>query len=353
MRSNSICAVLSTWCLIAWCVLLCGCEDTLVRVRPLPAPAIEQPPANLPAELRQRNWTKRVLNPATGKYEEQGSCVYASFDQPPAMAPSMGHRRTLAKQVRWRRIRFATAIQPGRRRHRLRLHTPRRSAIPRLGITHQARRDPLVETVPLLHLHGLGHGYQWAPIRDHPRQQLPRTIRIPRARTILSPVGWIRWIRVGLHRRPNQFDPVEKLRKDQVTQRAGKPMNALEQSIRLRISGGLLFAAALIACLHAATMATMFDAAARRSALTAPSLAELPPLLNPQPASIVTAPAPMPSAPVNIAAQQEIKQQCLNCPDIPDNAHHRQATPPANRHLPLRCRRENTTPTHPKNSTNC
>lgn len=56
-----------------------GCETPSIRVRPLPAPALEQPPANLPAELRQRNWTKRVLNEATGRYEEQGSCVYASL----------------------------------------------------------------------------------------------------------------------------------------------------------------------------------------------------------------------------------------------------------------------------------
>lgn len=93
-------------------------------------------------------------------------------------------------------------------------------------------------------------------------------------------------------------------------------MNAMEQSVRIRISGGLLFAAALIACLHAATMATMFDKMSRQVDYHAPSLAELPPLLTNGPNSIVTAP-PIVTPPVNISAQQEIKQQCLNCPPLP------------------------------------
>lgn len=39
-------------------------------VRPLPAPTVEQPPANLPAALHQRNWTGP---------KNQGSCVHASI----------------------------------------------------------------------------------------------------------------------------------------------------------------------------------------------------------------------------------------------------------------------------------
>src|SRR5690554_128008 len=46
-----------------------GCELAPVQVRALPAPAAEQPPANLPASLHQRNWTGPL---------RQGSCVHAS-----------------------------------------------------------------------------------------------------------------------------------------------------------------------------------------------------------------------------------------------------------------------------------
>lgn len=56
---------------ISVCFLVAGCDQMQpVRVRPLPAPAIEQPPANLPASLHQRNWTGRL---------NQGSCVHASL----------------------------------------------------------------------------------------------------------------------------------------------------------------------------------------------------------------------------------------------------------------------------------
>lgn len=51
-------------------LLFVGCDLAPVRVRALPPPAIEQPPANLPAELHQRNWTGPL---------RQGSCVHASL----------------------------------------------------------------------------------------------------------------------------------------------------------------------------------------------------------------------------------------------------------------------------------
>lgn len=50
-------------------VLASGCTERL-DVRALPAPAVEQPPANLPAQLHQRNWTGPL---------GQGSCVHASL----------------------------------------------------------------------------------------------------------------------------------------------------------------------------------------------------------------------------------------------------------------------------------
>ena len=56
-----------------WLLLLtltvAGC-DVPVRVQALPMPRPEQPPANLPAELHQRNWTGPL---------GQGSCVHASL----------------------------------------------------------------------------------------------------------------------------------------------------------------------------------------------------------------------------------------------------------------------------------
>ncbi len=35
-----------------------GCEEAPIRVQPLPAPAAETPPANLPVQMRQHNWTQ-------------------------------------------------------------------------------------------------------------------------------------------------------------------------------------------------------------------------------------------------------------------------------------------------------
>ncbi len=51
---------------------LAGCDGTLPAptVRPLPAPPLESPACNFPAELRQRNWVA-----ANG----EGSCVFASL----------------------------------------------------------------------------------------------------------------------------------------------------------------------------------------------------------------------------------------------------------------------------------
>jgi hypothetical protein len=56
--------------LILFAAMLAGCEDRPVRVRALPTPATEQPPANLPPGLHQRN----KLGP-----KGQGSCVHASL----------------------------------------------------------------------------------------------------------------------------------------------------------------------------------------------------------------------------------------------------------------------------------
>ncbi len=50
-------------------VMVCGCDFSPSTARPLPVPAAEQPPANLPAPLHQRNWTGPL---------RQGSCVHAS-----------------------------------------------------------------------------------------------------------------------------------------------------------------------------------------------------------------------------------------------------------------------------------
>ncbi|WP_236625067.1 hypothetical protein [Rhodopirellula sp. SWK7] len=64
-----------------------GCEPTPVRVRALPTPAAELPPANLPPSLHQRNWTGP---------KRQGSCVHASI---------VNHLRWLNQDVlarRWR-----------------------------------------------------------------------------------------------------------------------------------------------------------------------------------------------------------------------------------------------------------
>jgi len=49
--------------------MLTGCDVAPQHARALAPPAIEQPPANLPAALHQRNWTGRL---------NQGSCVHAS-----------------------------------------------------------------------------------------------------------------------------------------------------------------------------------------------------------------------------------------------------------------------------------
>lgn len=53
-------------------LLIGGCSLPGMRsqVRALPVPEIEQPPANLPRELHQRNWTGTL---------RQGSCVHASL----------------------------------------------------------------------------------------------------------------------------------------------------------------------------------------------------------------------------------------------------------------------------------
>ncbi len=59
--------------IIAACVLCLasGClPERPIQVRPLPAPAPEQPAANLPNKLHQRNWTGKL---------NQGSCVHASL----------------------------------------------------------------------------------------------------------------------------------------------------------------------------------------------------------------------------------------------------------------------------------
>ena len=47
-----------------------GWESSEVNVRALPTPAPEQPPANIPISLHQRNWTGPL---------GQGSCVHASL----------------------------------------------------------------------------------------------------------------------------------------------------------------------------------------------------------------------------------------------------------------------------------
>ena len=52
------------------CTVAVGCDVENVRVRPLPSPPPEQPTANLPNPLHQRNWTGPL---------GQGSCVHASL----------------------------------------------------------------------------------------------------------------------------------------------------------------------------------------------------------------------------------------------------------------------------------
>ena len=60
--------------LISACALMllvfAGCDSGVVNVRALPTPEPEQPPANLPVQLHQRNWTGSL---------GQGSCVHASL----------------------------------------------------------------------------------------------------------------------------------------------------------------------------------------------------------------------------------------------------------------------------------
>ena len=51
-------------------LVLAGCDSGVVNVRALPTPEPEQPPANLPVQLHQRNWTGSL---------GQGSCVHASL----------------------------------------------------------------------------------------------------------------------------------------------------------------------------------------------------------------------------------------------------------------------------------
>lgn len=59
------------WLLAGTLLALAGCDSiTAPRVRPLPVPAAEVPPANLPTQLHVRNW----LGPL-----RQGSCVHASL----------------------------------------------------------------------------------------------------------------------------------------------------------------------------------------------------------------------------------------------------------------------------------
>lgn len=59
------------WLLFVALALASGCDSPLrPTARPLPAPTAEQPPANIPAALHQRNW----LGP-----QRQGSCVHASL----------------------------------------------------------------------------------------------------------------------------------------------------------------------------------------------------------------------------------------------------------------------------------
>nr|WP_286178027.1 hypothetical protein [Rhodopirellula sp. JC639] len=60
------------WFVVACLLLICtGClPEGDVQVRSLPAPPPEQPIANLPTQLHQRNWTGRL---------NQGSCVHASL----------------------------------------------------------------------------------------------------------------------------------------------------------------------------------------------------------------------------------------------------------------------------------
>lgn len=50
--------------------VISGCVPAVERVRALPVPPIEQPTANLPGPLHQRNW----IGPL-----QQGSCVHASL----------------------------------------------------------------------------------------------------------------------------------------------------------------------------------------------------------------------------------------------------------------------------------
>ncbi len=68
-------------------LVFAGCDSGIVNVRALPTPAPEQPPANLPNQLHQRNWTGSL---------GQGSCVHASL---------VNHLRWLNKfelSERWR-----------------------------------------------------------------------------------------------------------------------------------------------------------------------------------------------------------------------------------------------------------
>jgi len=68
--SSRLILLLRAAALVASLMLLAGCEPTPVQVRALPSPRTEQPAANLPASLHQRNWTGP---------QRQGSCVHASL----------------------------------------------------------------------------------------------------------------------------------------------------------------------------------------------------------------------------------------------------------------------------------
>lgn len=59
---------------VALIVVTIGCIEPPLQVRRVAWPAIEQPPVNLPQQLRQRNWVARG---ESGKPE--GSCVHASL----------------------------------------------------------------------------------------------------------------------------------------------------------------------------------------------------------------------------------------------------------------------------------
>lgn len=93
------------------------------------------------------------------------------------------------------------------------------------------------------------------------------------------------------------------------------------QELRLKVSGGLLVAALVIACVHAGTMATVIE---MRNQLPTeqyyqPTIMDLPPILRTSAPSIVDTQSVQQedSPPVNLTTQNEIKGQCLTCPPLP------------------------------------